>query len=184
MNKDFSPRHLDVVQFGKSQGQMRGHTPLAQLSRLLQDLEVVPRDADEPYGIEWEASGWVVEGTGGQADQSWMRLVAKALVPQICQRCTGLVNFPIELDYQYRFVATEKEAMEQDEWAQEDVLVLSKAFDLVQLIEDELLMAMPIIPRHERCDVSLPMQVADAAFQGDEPVPHPFDALKAIKNLQ
>jgi uncharacterized protein len=180
MNKDYSPRRLDVVHFAKSNAQLSGVTPLVQMSRLYNDLDPVPRDSDLPYGVHWRASGWMEPGNTGQTEQAWLGVVAQARIPQICQRCTGLLAYPIDLDYRYRFVSTEKEAAEQDEWAEEDVLVVSKAFDLVQLIEDELLMAMPLIPVHERCDVQLPTEAMDAAFQEQAEHTNPFEALKEI----
>lgn len=38
------------------------------------------------------------------------------------------------------------------------MLVLSREFDLHALIEDELLMALPMVPMHEHCPEAVPME--------------------------
>ena len=55
------------------------------------------------------------------------------------------------MERSFRFVPDEEMAAAQDEQSEEDVLALSRSFDLVELVEDELLMEMPLAPRHEVC---------------------------------
>ncbi len=55
------------------------------------------------------------------------------------------------VDRSFRFVADEDTAAALDDEAEEDVLALSRSFDLLALVEDELLMALPVVPRHEVC---------------------------------
>lgn len=93
----------------------------------------------------------------------------------------GPVDVPVELQQRYRFVATEAVAEAQDDESDEDLLVISREFDLADLIEDELLMAIPIVPKHEICPVKVPMQTADEAFDevaGERP--NPFAGLKGL----
>ncbi len=59
------------------------------------------------------------------------------------------------------------------------MLALTRALDLRELIEDELLLALPIVPRHEVCPVPL-VAPADAAELVEEK-PNPFAALAALK---
>ena len=60
--------------------------------------------------------------------------------------------------------------------------MLSRSFDLLELVEDELLMAMPVVPRHDQCPAPVKLAVADDAF--DAPAagrPNPFAALQGLK---
>ena len=63
-----------------------------------------------------------------------------------------------------RFVADEAAAAELDADSDDDVLAVSRNFDFFELLEDELIMASPIVPRHERCptDVERLMRADDA----------------------
>ncbi len=85
------------------------------------------------------------------AAEIWLHLRADAVLPLTCQRCLGPVEVALAVDRSFRFVADEELAAAEDELAEEDVLALSRSFDLVELVEDELLMEMPLAPRHEVC---------------------------------
>ena len=69
---------------------------------------------------------------------------------------------------------TDSEAEALDTDSEDDVLALGPSFDLIELIEDELLLAWPLVPRHEHC--------AQPAHQGDaEPAQSPFAVLANLK---
>jgi uncharacterized protein len=53
---------------------------------------------------------------------------------------------------------------------------------VLDLIEDELLMTLPVVPKHDVCPVPIKLQVADADFV-DEPTekPNPFAVLEQLK---
>jgi uncharacterized protein len=79
---------------------------------------------------------------------------------------------PLGVDRRFRFVADEAEAERLDADSEDDVLAIEPALDLQALVEDELILALPLVPRHEHC--TLP---ADAAADGD--AAHPFAGLAA-----
>ena len=62
---------------------------------------------------------------------------------------------------------------------------LRMPFDVVSLIEDELLLALPPVPRHETCPHPLPMSAEADGFAAEneavEEKPHPFAKLAAMK---
>ena len=57
------------------------------------------------------------------------------------------------------------------------MLALEPALDLQSLVEDELLLALPLVPRHEVCPEPLPLEPEPAA----PAAAHPFAALAALK---
>ena len=71
--------------------------------------------------------------------------------------------------------------MAQDEESEEDLLVNSAQFDLLELVEDELLMALPVSPKHEKCPGDLKLSAADADFETASDRPNPFAKLAQLK---
>ncbi|QKT97209.1 DUF177 domain-containing protein [Burkholderia cenocepacia] len=79
------------------------------------------------------------DGTDGQ--QPYLRLAVHGHAWLTCQRCMTPYDQTFDVDMTYRIVATEEEAEEfplDDDEA--DVIVGSRQFDLVDLIEEELLL--------------------------------------------
>jgi uncharacterized protein len=146
MSRQFSARRLDVRSFAEDAGNLAGQEPLRSHPRLL--AETQGREPETP--IRWSATGELRE-PGHVTPQVWLRLQAGAELSLTCQRCLAPVRVPVSVDRWFRFVADEDTAAAQDDESDEDVLALSRAFDLVELVEDELLMELPLAPRHETC---------------------------------
>ena len=150
---------------------------------LLQNME---RLANESIGLEadstinWQARGELRPGARAEAD-AWLHLTASASIPLTCQRCMTAVDSPIKVDQWYRFVATEEIAMAEDDESEEDLLVMEPQFDLLAVLEDELIMALPVVPMHEVCPVTVQLQTGE--IEADESVekPNPFAVLGQLK---
>lgn len=180
MKTDFNPRRLDVVGLARSGAELAAATPLDALDRLMQERAPALAQATEDQ-VVWRAQAEYRQVLGG-ADQLWLHLQASHRLPQLCQRCLLVVETPLEVDQWFRLVADEAAAAQEDEVSEEDVLVLSPDFDLLALLEDELLMALPLVPKHEVCPVAIKTEVVDENFQAAEAEkPHPFAALAALK---
>ena len=92
------------------------------------------------------------------------------------------VDVPLEVDREFRFVADEATAEALDDESEEDLLALSREFDLHELIEDELLMALPVVPKHDECPTSVPLASSDDDFEeANAEKPNPFAALAALR---
>lgn len=193
--RTFAPRKLDIGAFIESGELMTGAAPAAELSRLAEGLA---KDVDLTTlpAIDWSAQGRLVaQRVGGP--QMWLDLTAQAHLAWECQRCLHAVTLPVSVDRSIRFVKDEAAAAELDADCDDDVLALSRQFDLMELIEDELIMAQPIVPRHETCpsdvarlmqsDVEVPVPGQAAASGGDEAQttasgrPNPFAVLASLK---
>ena len=106
-------------------------------------------------------------------------------MPLICQRCLTPVDIELQVDRWFRFAADEDTAAAEDEESEEDVLVASRDFDLHALIEDELLMEIPVTPRHERCPEPVQLSAADPDFEAAEAArPNPFAVLGTLRSRQ
>lgn len=153
--------------------QLGGQSPLASLGRLLEPG--VSAGTDLP--VEWSAAFAERQVHAGRPEKR-LHLTISARVARECQRCLQPVLLPLEVDREMLFVDDEATAAELDAEAEEDVLVASAQFDLLALVEDELLLALPIVPRHDACPA--PLQ-APATDTHEEPRANPFAALAALK---
>jgi uncharacterized protein len=196
--RTFAPRKLDIGAFIESGELMTGAAPVAELPRLAEGLA---KDVDLTTlpAIDWSAQGRLVaQRVGGP--QMWLDLTAKGDLAWECQRCLHAVTLPMAIERSIRFVKDEAAAAELDADCDDDVLALSRQFDLMDLIEDELIMAQPIVPRHETCpsdvvklmqsdvEVAVPGQPAHSADQASPDGqttasgrPNPFAVLASLK---
>lgn len=171
------PEQLDVKAFARDGAHLSGQAPLQEWERLSE----ASQPELSPPALKWHAQGELQVHTGAP-DQVWLHLQVHAQMPLICQRCLNPVLTPVDVDRSFRFVADEATAMALDDEAQEDLLVLSRTFNLLELVEDEVILAMPLVPVHEVCPAPLPMSVADPLFEQTlVERPNPFAALAGWK---
>lgn len=180
MTKEFSVNRLEIKAFAHQNAALEGELPLGQLARLLAEDQRGEAAAAEP--VRWVLDGEWVESTGGPG-QAWLHLHAETQVQLQCQRCMRPVDVAVESSRSFRFVKDEATAAALDDESEEDVLVLAPQIDALELIEDELLMALPLVPMHERCPEPLAAPVPDEALPstGQDDKPHPFAALARLK---
>ncbi len=178
MKHDYEARHLNIAAFAHANGRFEGAEKLIGLERLAGEAQ----GSIESTMVHFRAQG-SLRADGAAAEEVWLTLSARVAMPLVCQRCLGLVSVPVEFEREFRFVASEEVAEAQDEVCEEDVLVLSRDFNLLDLVEDELIMALPVVPKHEECPVRPKLQVADPEFAEDMvEKPNPFAVLGQLKN--
>lgn len=168
------PRALDVPAFCKAGAVLQGQWPLMGMERLAAGFA-----AASDATTTWSARGSLVPVAGGEAEL-WLELQAQADVPLVCQRCLQAMTQPLSVRRRFLFVRSEEEALRLDEESDDDVLVLPTRLDLHELLEDELILAQPIVPSHEVCPEPLPLP-DDGPLAAAEPAPHPFAALAALR---
>lgn len=160
MSKVFAARRLDLKSFAEEGATLAGHAPLRELPRLLAETE--GRGPESP--VNWSARG-ELRNPLHLHPEIWMHLNSSAILALTCQRCLGEVDVPVAVERSFRFVPDEEMAAAQDEQSPEDVLAISRGFDLIELVEDELLMELPLAPRHESCPEPVKLAVADEGFE-------------------
>lgn len=176
-NYPVDPRRLDVAALAKAAAQLGGDWPLSSLERLVDSTHPEVRLG------EGDVAQWSIRGESrpvrGGAPQTWLHLRATARLALVCQRCLGPVDATVDADRSFLFVADENAAAELDADHEADVLVLTRSLDLRELVEDELLLALPLVPRHEVCPKPLPVPV-DGLGEGEERQT-PFAALAGLR---
>ncbi|MEJ6005805.1 DUF177 domain-containing protein [Paucibacter sp. AS339] len=180
----YFPDKLDVAAFARDAAELSGEIAAVKLARVA-DAAAPEAPANQWPAVSWRIQGERREARGAEA-QTWLHLEASALVRLTCQRCLQPVDVPIQLSHAYRFVKDEAEALSIDAESEEDLLVLSRSLDVIEVLEDELLLSLPLVPRHDVCPQPLVAPV-DPALQEGAPAderPHPFAALAALKKQQ
>jgi uncharacterized protein len=195
------PHALDVFEFARSGRQAAGGLRISQLPRLSNE---VPADARErEASFTWQAEGSTqpeLQDDGSEAPQPYLRLAVHGSAWLECQRCLAPYEQSFDVDATYRLVATEEEAeaypLDDDEL---DVIVGSRQFDLVDLIEEELLLSLPLVPKHDVCPQvheslssgaggelageagEQSSDEGEGGKDGEGGKPNPFAALEALK---
>ena len=172
--RDFDPAKLDVEAFAKAGAGLQEDWPVGRFMRLAASTIA----AGESGLVSWQAKGEHRPMRSGEP-QVWLHIEAATSVMLECQRCLAPVKANVDARRSFLFVHGETTAAELDSDSEDDVLALTRALDLGELIEDELLLALPLVPRHDACPQPLPQGDPDPLQ--DEEAPHPFAALAALK---
>jgi uncharacterized protein len=166
-----------------AQGELSGQ----DMPRLLDSVVSV----DSP--IRWSFSPESSQLSGGR--RRWW-LTAAANVSCTCERCLMTVSVALAARRGFEFLATaaQADAMTEEsmaegpqgaeDLAQIDYLSPEDGMTLATLIEDELLLNLPIAPKHSDCQAPTPRRERDPASagqSGDEP--QHARALSGLKNL-
>lgn len=186
----FNPLRLDVARFARAGAGLEGQVPLQTMQRLCEGTCSVEGAAAGV--VTWAARGSLREVPAG-APELRLALQANTTVGLICQRCLQPLAVDLAIDRTFRFARDDEEAAQLDQVAEdEDVLALGRPLDLLSLLEDELIMALPIVPRHQVCPQPLaawrePSEPGAAegnsrpAAQDPTLRPHPFAVLGTLK---
>ncbi len=115
-----------------------------------------------------------LEGWRDEQGKSWLQLDVAGEPVLCCQRCLGGVKFPLAIKSRLQLIAPGEDWPDDDlEDDSADAIAAEGELNVLSLIEDEVLLALPIAPRHEHCE----SPSANASEHGSSP----FSALAALK---
>lgn len=175
----FDPLQLAIESFAKQGQVLEGLWPLSSLPRLHEST----RRQNENEGaceVVWQMRGESRAARSG-APEIWLHLKSSADVELTCQRCLQAVTLHISAARSFRFVHGEATAAELDAQSEDDVLALSRVLDARELTEDELLLSLPLVPRHDICPHPLVAPSAASEAEAGARDEHPFAALAHLK---
>ena len=147
-------------------------------------LEAATRSAED--GFEWGVNTFF-DGVAGGEPRLKMNLSLKGQMHLICQRCMQPCLVQIEESRQFVFLANEALA---DAFPMEDdalePLVASSQFDLLGTIEDEILLSLPLIPKHPEgvCEAASPGSGAGDPLNQGETLKKPDNPFNILKNMK
>jgi uncharacterized protein len=157
---------INNLEFAQKQLSFNDSFAVFSLKRLTKTLTMSDKNAQEA-SVYFELSGG-----SKQFRYPSLRLHIKVELPAICQRC--LSDMRIHIDLSHDYLISEVALEECEESDEIDWLEKNKEMDLQELIEDELLLAIPIAPLHEKNCVSLSTQSGEKM--------NPFAVLKGKIN--
>ena len=150
-------------------------TGLLAFSRMKRLLEVV----NNPEGIAEVELNFSVDGQR----IANVRGRVRADVSLTCQRCLEAMTVPIDVDVHLGIVASEDAAKRLPEHY-DPLVVHGEQLLIAEVVEDEIILALPAIPRHEpqECPAKEYIEKRQSgAGQSDEVSTNPFAVLAQIK---
>jgi uncharacterized protein len=149
---------IDGLRFAQDRSTVTGRLALADLPRV---AESGASSADVRYAIT---------GRRNAAGKPSLRIEAAGMVELECQRCLQPLAWSADAEAELELAASEAEANA----AEDDVdrVVASKDMDVAALVEDEVLLGLPMVPLHASCE---------APAEGRSDRPSPFAVLAALK---
>jgi len=131
---------IDALDFARSGGRLSGDWPVADFPRL--------QGAVQPGSV----LHYELEGVPEERGRPALRLRVAGKLQLTCQRCLGALEHPLRVDALLLLFGSEGEidAIPVDAEAP-DGIVAAGEMAVRDLIEEEVLLAIPYAPRHEEC---------------------------------
>ncbi|SEP64734.1 uncharacterized protein SAMN05216600_101200 [Pseudomonas cuatrocienegasensis] len=164
------PPHVDPRKLADRGATLEGELQLAHLQRLCDPLADNAGTVRAKFVFARDERNAVVIHSELEVD-----------VKMVCQRCLELVALPIQSACDYAVV---KEGANTQSVPQGyDVLEVGEdPLDLLALVEDELLLALPIVPAHDPKDCQQPAGLDEPEPSEDEVTrSNPFSVLAQLK---
>jgi uncharacterized protein len=125
---------------------------------------------------ETESLNWRLSGEFSADKKARLHLTLTGNVGLPCQRCLGPMIIALNISSEFILVKDESEIPpEEDDVEDHDYLVAEADMDVLQLVEDEILLALPYAPKHEIKDCAVKAEVNELK------APNPFAALRDFK---
>ncbi len=153
------------VEFAETQQTLVSEIDALNCERLAETLGANPSLGSKGATIHFKLTG-----AAKQFRNPSLHLHIEAKLPVTCQRCLDemLVHLDLDLDY----IICKELPIETDENDDTDWLEAAPDMDVQELIEDEILLAMPIAPMHDN-------DCSQQSMQSGEK-PNPFAVLKNL----
>jgi uncharacterized protein len=177
------PAKVDLTRLARSGTALFGSFPVTKLKRLVEDLPSQAAISAEP-GVNDKGIVWFeVSGSTQTGRRDRITLEVQSVLALTCQRCLQTMWLEIDEKVEFELYTSESQMRsaldgeEMEPHAPEPLLVL-QPIDLFELIEDQLILAVPYVPKHEDCQPA-----KSEAGDPIEPVKRqsPFEVLGKLK---
>ena len=147
---------IDSLEFAQRNGALSGRLRLNALPRLAEVL--FDTTGDLAYEVSGETAG----------ERTFLVLMLAGLLRLTCQRCLGAMEFALNVRNRVMLVEpgspwpNDDQVGGLDDEACDAIEALHE-LDLAPLMEEEILLGLPIAPRHERCEPPVTVVASAAA---------------------
>jgi uncharacterized protein len=134
---------IDAFAYARHKERREGDAPVADLGRLADE------SADRSGALHW-----VLVGGVDQLGHAQLTMSVSGSMKIMCQRCLTPFSFDIDAESVLILAKDEESADEIDALLDNeeiDVIVGTKSLNIIELVEDEALLALPLSPKHPVC---------------------------------
>jgi uncharacterized protein len=164
------PITIDPYKSAQRRLECQGVFELSEMNRLLAACESCSGQTKVDVKFDVDELGLVVISGKGSAS-----------VMLTCQRCTEAFENALDIDFTFSPVKDADAAAELPSYYDAIELDENGEVNLRELVEDELLLAIPLIPRHNLEDCRAPADSVWGELPEELDKPNPFDVLKQLK---
>lgn len=162
---------IDTAVFTRNGQTIQAQSPISDFVRALEGL---PAQHDQLLQ-------WSIQGLTDRAGQSFLRVQLKGSVVLNCQRCLKDFDYAIQADTTVLVVEDEAELdIDIDDPDTPERILASRQLNALELIEDELILSLPYVPRHTECP-DLPEALQHQSEEAEDEKPNPFAVLSQLK---
>ncbi len=159
---------LDAWRMVSSRRGLEGRAPLSSLSRLAETL--FDTEGEVVYSVDFDTD---------ELQIPYAELRATTSLPLLCQRTLTRFLFPVAITQRLGLIRQEADEAGLPEEYEPLLMPSDGMLSPLQLVEDELILAIPVVP----------VKPGTEAMEADWPIPeadqqraNPFSALTALKN--
>ena len=151
---------IDSLQFSRERGEKTGSMDLASMPRLAAS------------GCTAATLSYVLRGVENSDHRDALHLEIDGQMRLQCQRCLGPLEHPVSTNVDLELALDQSQIDNADD--DKDRVLASKHMDVAALVEDEAILALPMIAMHESCvEIAKPEPTQEGAS--------PFAVLAALK---
>lgn len=131
---------FDAFRLVRSAGTISGSLDARQLPNVAETLVA----GDDAVPIAWS-----IVGRASAEGRAALAIDVEGSVPLVCQRCLGPIDWPVRQATEVLLAGDERELVRLDADTESEVILADAPLDAAELVEDELVLALPFAPRHE-----------------------------------
>lgn len=162
---------IDALSFARTSGVLQGELAVGELARFCQGLSCA-----QPHRVSWQLAGRCEE-----SGVAWLDVSASGMVRVVCQRCLEPFDWPVRVSNALEVLENAQQLDQRDaleasgEGPDTEYLVADSRLAVLPLVEDELILALPLAPCHDRCP-----GIGNPAENHEPLVDSPFAVLRQL----
>lgn len=162
---------LDTATFTRNGQVFAAQSPISIFNRALDGLP-----AQQDQTIDWS-----VKGRTDNAGQRFLTVHVVGYVVLTCQRCLRDFHYQIDAENTVLVVNDELDLdVDIDDPDALERILASAHLNALELVEDELILSLPYVPRHDQCP-DLPEALQNQDEEAEDEKPNPFAVLSQFK---